>query len=128
LRENARRAGWIGSNILLNAIPESGKIFVVKNGVPQPKEAVLRQWQSTRFLADQSIEARGWLLEVMRSVERIGRREFEIADVYADQARLSAIYPDNKHVREKIRQQLQVLRDHGFLDFVSRGVYRLSKP
>jgi type II restriction enzyme len=28
-------------------------------------------------------------------------------------------------VKQKIRQQLQVLRDHGYLDFVSRGYYRL---
>jgi type II restriction enzyme len=38
---------------------------------------------------------------------------------------LSQIYPNNRHVRQKIRQQLQVLRDHRYLDFVSRGNYRL---
>lgn len=127
LRPTARRAGWEGSNILLKEIPESGKIFIVRNGVSQPRESVLRQWQTTCFLANEPIDARGWLLEVMRSVERIGKPEFEIADVYADEARLQAIYPDNKHVREKIRQQLQVLRDVGYLDFVLRGTYRLRR-
>jgi predicted RNA-binding Zn-ribbon protein involved in translation (DUF1610 family) len=39
--------------------------------------------------------------------------------------RLKAIYPNNRHVKQKIRQQLQVLRDLGYLDFVSRGYYRL---
>lgn len=31
LGNNARRAGWLGCAINLSAIPESGKIFVVKN-------------------------------------------------------------------------------------------------
>ena len=37
------------------------------------------------------------------------------------------LHPDNRHVRDKIRQQLQVLRDHGYLEFVSRGSYRLRQ-
>jgi len=41
LAPTARRAGWIGSHILLNQIPESGKIFIVRSGQPQPKESVL---------------------------------------------------------------------------------------
>src|ERR1700692_1265140 len=32
LASTARRAGWIGSNILLNRVPESGKIHIVQNG------------------------------------------------------------------------------------------------
>lgn len=73
-------------------------------------------------------EAKGWLVEVMRCVEAIGRPEFTLHDVYASEARLSAIYPENNNVRPKIRQKLQVLRDKGYLDFMSRGVYRLRSP
>jgi type II restriction enzyme len=61
----------------------------------------------------------------MKCVEAIGRREFEIDDVYAFEKRLSHLYPNNRHAKQNIRQQLQVLRDHGYLDFVSRGNYRL---
>ena len=32
LAATARRAGWIGSNILLSRVPESGKIHIVQNG------------------------------------------------------------------------------------------------
>jgi hypothetical protein len=35
------------------------------------------------------------------------------------------IHPGNQNVRPKIRQQLQYLRNRGFVDFVSRGNYRL---
>ncbi|WP_370627362.1 hypothetical protein [Brevundimonas sp. PAMC22021] len=68
--------------------------------------------------------ARGWLLAVMKAVEAVGRPEFTLADVYAHEAALAALYPGNNHVRPKIRQQLQVLRDRGWLAFNGRGVYR----
>jgi predicted Rdx family selenoprotein len=125
LAPTARRAGWIGCNILLNQIPVSGKIFIVRDGLPQSKEHVLAQWKKTLFLRGEGLEARGWLIEVMKCVDAIGRQEFQLADVYAFENRLSGLYPGNRHVRQKIRQQLQVLRDQGYLDFVSRGYYRL---
>ncbi len=125
LSSTARRAGWIGSNILLNEVPESGKIFIVRSGQELPKEAVLAKWQRTLFLRDQDQEARGWLIEVMKCVESMGRQEFTLDDVYAFESKLGRLYPGNRNVRPKIRQQLQFLRDRGFLDFVSRGYYRL---
>ena len=56
LAATARRAGWIGSKILLSRVPESGKIHIVQSGVIRPKEAVLEEWQKTLFLRDQSPE------------------------------------------------------------------------
>src|ERR1700761_1965940 len=47
LAATARRAGWIGSNILLGRVPESGKIHIVRNGVIRDKEQVLQDWQKT---------------------------------------------------------------------------------
>jgi type II restriction enzyme len=128
LSPTARRAGWIGSHILLDQIPQSGKIYVIRDSLPISKEVVLSEWQKTLFLRDQNLEARGWLIEVMKCVESIGKSEFEIDDVYAFENRLSGLYPNNRHVRQKIRQQLQMLRDRGYLDFVSRGYYRLRSP
>ena len=125
LAATARRAGWIGSHILLSQIPQSGKIFIVRDGQPTPKESVLEKWKSTLFLRDEGIEARGWLIDVMKCVEAIGKKEFQIEDVYAFEDQISRLYPGNRNVKPKIRQQLQYLRDRGYLDFVSRGYYRL---
>jgi hypothetical protein len=125
LAATARRAGWIGSHILLNQIPQSGKIFIVRDGKIEPKDSVLAKWNRTLFLRDEGQEARGWLIEVMKCVEAIGKHEFQIDDVYAFEDRLSQLYPDNRNVKPKIRQQLQFLRDRGYLDFVSRGYYHL---
>jgi type II restriction enzyme len=125
LAPTARRAGWEGCNILLNQIPEAGRIFFVRDGQAEPKESVLEQWRRTLFLRDESADARGWLVETLRCVEDIGRTEFSLDDVYAFEERLSVLYPNNRHVKQKICQQLQMLRDKGYLEFSGRGQYRL---
>ena len=61
----------------------------------------------------------------MNCVDQIGKKEFDIDDVYAFEQQLGYLYPNNKHVKHKIRQQLQKLRDRGYLEFMSRGNYRL---
>ncbi|MDA2921783.1 restriction endonuclease [Patescibacteria group bacterium AH-259-L07] len=127
LAPTARRAGWIGCNIVLQSIPASGKIFFVKDQKIESKEKVLNEWKKTLFLREeQEISAKGWLLDVMRCVEKLGNREFTLNDVYAFESELGVLHPDNKHVKDKIRQQLQILRDKGYLDFVSRGHYRIT--
>ena len=72
------------------------------------------------------MSAKGWLLDVMRSVEKLGKREFTLDDVYIFENELSRLHPDNKHIKDKIRQQLQLLRDGGYLKFVGRGKYQLT--
>ncbi len=51
--------------------------------------------------------------------------EFTLADVYAHAGSLAKLHPNNRHVRDKIRQQLQVLRYLGLLAFLGDGNYRL---
>lgn len=125
LAPTARRAGWIGSKIRLDRVPESGKIHIVKGGVVRPKDLVLEEWQKTLFLRSESLEARGWLLDVMKCVESLGKRDFTLEEVYAFERHLGDLYPGNQNVRPKIRQQLQYLRDRGYVEFVARGHYRL---
>lgn len=131
LSPTARRAGWVGCNILLRDIPEAGKVHIVRAGLPQPRQAVLEKWRAPLFLRQEAGAARGWLIEVMKCVEAIGRppfnlADFTLADVYAFEDRLARAYPGNHNVRPKIRQQLQVLRDGGYLEFMGKGLYRLS--
>ena len=122
----AKRAGWVGCNILLNKIPESGKIFYVKNGEIETRENVLKNWKRTLFLRDKPVNLKGWTLEVMKCLDRLGKQEFFLDEVYAFDQSLAALYPENKHVKDKIRQQLQILRDNDYLEFIGRGRYRLK--
>ena len=59
LRANAKRAGWIGCNILLFNIPEFGKIYLVKNQKIKNKNNVIENWKKTSFLAEQNADKRG---------------------------------------------------------------------
>lgn len=116
---------WIGCNILIGEVPAAGRIDLVRGGRPVPKDEVRAAWAATQFLRDEGARRRGWLLEVMKAVEAVGRPEFTLAEVYAQEGRLAALYPGNNNVRPKIRQQLQVLRNRGWLAFGERrGTYR----
>jgi len=125
LASSARRAGWVGCNIILKNIPITGKIFFVHNKNVEPKEKVLATWRKTLFLREEKrISTKSWLLDVMRCIDKLDRDEFLLDDIYEFKSELSRIHPKNRHVKDKIRQQLQFLRDRGYLKFVNRGKYR----
>ena len=123
LSVTAKRAGWVGCNIDLRKVPESGKVFLVKNQQVILREKVTQQFQKTLFLRDQSTASRGWTLDVWQCIDRLDNK-FSLQQVYAFANELQLKYPDNNHVHDKIRQQLQVLRDRCVIEFVSRGHYR----
>lgn len=127
LAKTARRARWVGCNILLNSIPQTGKIYFVRDGRAELKKKALSGWKKTLFLRDEKeVSAKGWLLDIMRSIEKLGKLEFTLDDIYVFENELSKLHPENKHIKDKIRQQLQILRDKGYLKFMSRGNYRLT--
>ena len=77
--------------------------LAVTNVVLVPKQFFVREIiQERKPLAPTARRAGwGWLIEIMNCVDAIGRREFELRDVYAFESRLSGLYPGNRHVREK---------------------------
>jgi len=125
LAPTARRAGWVGCNILLDKIPVHARIPVVNEGTPQTAQQVRASYNRLRPLEKLQVEKRGWTLDVLQLVQSLGKLEFTLADVYAHADALAKLHPKNAHVRDKIRQQLQVLRDVGLLDFLGVGSYRL---
>jgi len=128
LPPTARRAGWIGCNILLQGIPHAGRISIIEAGGFRAKSEVLADWRRTSFIREQRRPgARGWLLHVMKCIDSLGRDTFSTADIYQFESVLKRIYPANSNVRPKLRQQLQRLRDAGYLDFLGGGTYRLRR-
>ena len=123
LSATAKRAGWVGCNIDLRQVPESGKVFLVKNQQVIPRDNVTEQFQKTLFLRKQSTASRGWTLDVWQCIDRL-EDNFSLKQVYAFTEELQLKHPENNHIPDKIRQQLQVLRDKGIIEFVSRGHYR----
>lgn len=122
----ARRAGWVGCNIVLRNIPNDAKIGVVIDGRPVSPDTVRRQFDRLRPLKELSVNQRGWTLDVLRVVQSLGRKEFKTSDLYEYVRHFEQLHPDNRHVRDKIRQQLQVLRDRGFLSQPERGVWLIT--
>jgi type II restriction enzyme len=125
LGPQARRAGWVGCNILLAQIPINGRIAVVSAGSPMPEGQVRAKFARARGLAKIPPSLRGWTLDTLNAVHRLGKPQFTLKEIYAFEDELQAGHPQNRNVRPKIRQQLQVLRDLGLLRFTGPGEYSL---
>ena len=123
LPPTARRAGWTGCNILLKQIPDFAKIPIIKNGVSLDPKNVCREYNRVYSLQTNSIESRGWLFDVLNCVERLDTT-FTLKQMYEFVNELKIKHPTNHNVEAKIRQQLQFLRDKGFVEFTSRGSYK----
>ena len=134
--------------------PHSGSLPAQSRGervvIVSPSE-VRAQFHKVKPLKELSVKERGWTLDVLNIVRRIVecggttplspdatcrvepkrghvralQNEFTNEDVYDHACELEKLHPDNRHVRDKIRQQLQVLRDAKLLIHVSAGVWRL---
>src|SRR5690349_13395486 len=63
---------------------------------------------------------------VLRVVNDRITATFSIEDIYAFANELSEMFPRNRHVKEKIRQSLQKLRDDTLIFFEGKGRYRLN--
>jgi len=67
------------------------------------------KWGQTEFVKSTSIEAKGWLLDILVCVGRIKKREFSLDDMYAFEfeSYLQAKHPLNRNVRAKTQSGQQ---------------------
>jgi type II restriction enzyme len=126
LAVHAQRAGWVGCNILLSQIAADGRIAVVSDGLPVPEDKVRSEFSRVGRLAEVPPSVRGWTLDVLAIVRRLGKTTFSLGDVYEFEPQLRNTHPLNRNIRPKIRQQLQVLRGLGLLEFTGRGNYKIK--
>ena len=124
LSQNARRAGWTGCNILYEKIPEQGKIDIIHDCKEISHEKILNLYRNAKKLQTENLNLRGWLLDVLNCVNKIKTDEFSLQDVYKYADFLKEKHFKNRNIDAKIRQQLQFLRDKGFIEFIGRGKYR----
>jgi type II restriction enzyme len=122
----ARRAGWVGCFIVLENLPPDARIHLISNGMPASSDQVRKSFRRLRPLKEITVKDRGWTLDVLRIVRSLGKKEFNNDDVYSFAPQLEKLHPNNRHIRAKIRQQLQFLRDRGFLVQVHSGSWMLS--
>lgn len=132
LAPEARRAGWVGSNILLHALPTDARVTLMSDAGVVPPAQVRRQWRRFAFLGQDARARGGWGAEVLACVRQLQREsrtsEFALRGFYDRfEGTFGAWHPENRHVRAKIRQQLQVLRDGGVIEFLGAGRYRVIR-
>jgi type II restriction enzyme len=72
------------------------------------------------------VKPNGWTHDVLDAVDSLHKSKFTLSEVYESERELQKLHPANHYVREKIRQQLQILRDLGVLEFLGDGEYRLK--
>ena len=130
LSNQARRAGWVGSNILLGRLPLEARVVIVSRGAASAPARVRDEWRRFAFLQTDGRSSGGWGADVLSCVRTLqqetGETEFALQAFYARfREQLSSWHPANQHVEEKIRQQLQVLRDGDVLQFLGQGRYRV---
>ncbi|MBI9015902.1 MAG: restriction endonuclease [Phycisphaerae bacterium] len=123
LKATARRAGWVGCNILLDNIPVPGRQFIVRDSIVLPKADVVKKTKQMLFLKEHKQDSKGWTIDILNCIDRIKSERFSLSDIYAFEEELKLRHPKNNYIKDKIRQQLQLLRDKGILEFVVRGEY-----
>lgn len=131
---NTERSFDITDEIIL----ESQNILRTIPQVPQKVERELEGIEQNLFRVEDSSEDKifqsgastilnglsGWKKDVFQCLLNIDKNVFNLHKVYQFEGKLSRLHPDNLHIRDKIRQQLQILRDMGLLEFLGGGVYR----
>jgi type II restriction enzyme len=125
LSATARRAGWVGCNLLLGQLLPDARIGVVIDSITAESSEVRRRFAKLRPLNQLPPSLRGWTLEVYRGLVSLQKQRFTLQEAYKLERSLHASYPGNNNVRSKIRQQLQILRDLGMLNFIGGGEYSL---
>lgn len=124
LSSSARRAGYIGSIINYGSIPSAGKIALIEECREIPKASVMKNYAQAVRLKVGNMDLRGWIMDIMKCIESISQDVFSINDMYRFEDELKAKHPKNNNVEAKIRQQLQFLRNKGFIKFLGRGMYK----
>ena len=126
LSPTARRAGWVGCNLLLRGVPPEGRVSLMTSGALEDRTYCRNIFKKTAALATQDFRSRSWSRAVLFCLHRLPSAKFTLKDVYAFEFELSQLFPNNHHIRPKIRQQLQILRDAGLVIFEQPGYYRLT--
>lgn len=125
LRESAQRAGWIGCNIRLDLLSKDAEIQIIAEGIFLSRNVARQHFQKFTFLDRLPIRQRSWTSLLLKVVRDLNQKEFCLADVYQRESIFRDLYPENRYIRPKLRQQLQVLRDAKLIAFLGGGRYRV---
>lgn len=119
------RPNYFMSDIDFSSIPESWKIYYLKNRTYKTKTEILKDFQKIRFLENEKQSSKWWIFDIMKCIEKLNKKEFSLQEIYTFENHLKEKYPQNNFIKDKIRQQLQFLRNKKFLEFLWNWKYRV---
>ena len=78
------------------------------------------------FISTNSItnSLKGWKKEIFIVLNLDKNQFFDLEEIYFYENYFKKIYPENKFIKDKIRQTLQYLRNIGLIEFVADGKYK----
>ena len=97
---------------------------IVSNGTIADIKSVVSKVNKSNQLETKDLNSRGWLMDILNCTNRIPAQVFTLEDMYQFENMLQMKHPQNNNIKPKIRQQLQYLRDRGFIEFLGNGYYR----
>lgn len=113
-------------SIHIAMVGPDARIKLVEDGKAKHPREVQERYRSFAWMRHVNGRTRGWTADVLRCIRQLKKTEFTLQEVYSYENELRKLHPENRFVKPKIRQQLQILRDRGFLEFSDRrGRYSL---
>lgn len=120
---HARRAGWTGCTIDLRQTTDEAKIKMIYHAKVEDAAIVRSKSAKLDEISRGDLSNRSWLNDVLLVISRLSG-VFTLQEVYQFEKELGEKHPGNKNIEAKIRQQLQLLRDKGYIAFLERGIYQ----
>lgn len=123
---NTMDTGMLKLGALIGDRAEIGCNSVINPGSVIAKDAVVYPLSSVKgFVPCYHEPMSTWYDNIEDIVKnKITKEYFTLEDVYSYKDELKGKYPDNNFIKDKIRQQLQKLRDAGVIAFLERGKYQ----
>lgn len=87
-------------------------------------DTVVNKVNRSTKLETQNLNNRGWIIDILNCINKVEHEIFILDEIYAFENELKIKHPFNNNIKPKIRQQLQFLRDKGFLEFLGNGIYK----
>ena len=123
LSEHAHHANGEECDTLMDKMSKREGIKV-SDGEISYLTSLIEDAQKSKDLKPDDSTSRSWLMDVLQCVSMIPQNEFSLQDIYAFESDLQNKYQNNHHIKAKMRQQLQILRDKGLITFLGNGEYR----
>lgn len=66
-----------------------------------------------------SLASGSWGYDIIKCIDALGKETFTIKELNTLEAKLKSWHPDNNNIAAKIRQQVRVLKENGFLEEIA---------